>query len=94
MSIDVLDHGQHAMASEAPAAALATSPMVPTQPVFEDIDKDAVDDPQQCAEYVNDIYAYLREMEVLEDIIRRVPNVFSARSATDLRECTSRPTRT
>lgn len=71
MSIDILDHGQHAASASSAVVAAATEAAIST-PAIEDIDKDAADDPQQCAEYVNDIYAYLRDMEVRVAPVRPV----------------------
>ncbi|XP_065844306.1 G2/mitotic-specific cyclin-B-like [Oscarella lobularis] len=36
----------------------------PIPPLDENIDEDDADNPQLCSEYVNDIYKYLRELEV------------------------------
>ena len=33
-------------------------------PLYENIDEDDADNPQLCSEYVNDIYKYMRELEV------------------------------
>lgn len=49
MAIDVIDH-----TIPAPAHAQA----------HRDIDQDDADDPQQCTEYIGEIYSYLRELEV------------------------------
>lgn len=67
MSIDILDHGQQAALAAAAAHPATEAPVAIGTSTVEDIDKEGADDPQQCAEYVNDIYTYLREMEVRTD---------------------------
>jgi len=43
--------------------SLAITDIAASQIEWEDVDKDDIDDPQMVAEYVGDIFAYLRELE-------------------------------
>lgn len=92
MSIDILDHGQQAALAAAAAQSATEAPVAISTSTVEDIDKEGADDPQQCAEYVNDIYTYLREMEV-RSATPNPAHLFPARSVTVPRACTSRITR-
>ena len=42
--------------------------LIKNRELIDDIDKDDVENPQLVVEYVNEIYAYLRQLEVKQEI--------------------------